>query len=66
LTLALGQNLAGALMNDPEPTRDDLLEAETIMQDVTQRRRRVSGPAHPHTLHAKILLSAVRRKLARA
>ena len=50
----------------PFATGDDLLEAETIMQDVTQRRRRVSGPAHPHTLHAEILLSAVRRKLARA
>ena len=27
-------------------TGDDLLEAETILQDVIQRRRRVFGPAH--------------------
>ena len=34
-------------------TGDDLLEAETIMQDVARRRRRVFGPVHPQTLHAE-------------
>ena len=47
-------------------TGDDLLEAETIMQDVVRRRRRVLGPAHPETLHAEKVLSRARAKLARA
>ena len=41
-------------------TGDDLLEAETIMQDVVQRRRRVFGPAHPDTRHAETALSGMR------
>ena len=43
---------------------DDVLEAETIMQDVAQRRRRVFGPAHPDTLKAENVLSGVREILA--
>jgi len=53
LTLKLNQNLSAALQLSPEHTRDDLLEAQTIMQDVIQRRRRVFGPAHPNTLRAE-------------
>ena len=45
-------------------TGDDLLEAETIMQDVVQRRRRVFGPAHPQTLDAERALSEVRTQLS--
>ena len=41
-------------------TGDDLLEAETILQDVVQRRRRVFGPAHPDTLRVEEALSDVR------
>ena len=44
-------------------TGDDLLEAETIMEDVVQRRRRVFGPAHPATRAAEDTLSDVRAKL---
>ena len=44
----------------------DLLEAETILQDAVQRRRRVFGPARPDTLCAVRSLSAVRAKLAQA
>ena len=47
-------------------TGDDLLEAETILQDVVQRRRRVFGAAHPDTLLSEAALSTVRRKLAGA
>ena len=47
-------------------TGDDLLEAESIMQDVVQRRRRVFGPAHPDTLEAERALSLARAGLARA
>ena len=49
---------------DPIYTGDDLLEAETILQDVVQRRRRVFGPAYPETLRVERTLSAVRRRLA--
>ena len=45
---------------------DDLLEAETIMSDVAQRRRRVFGPAHPETIIAQKNLSRIRANLARA
>ena len=44
-------------------TGDNLLEAETILQDTVQGRRRVFGPAHPHTRSAETALSEVRRKL---
>ena len=47
-------------------TGDDLLEAETIMQDVVQRRRRVFGPTHPDAVQAERTLSVVRKILARA
>jgi len=66
LTLTLNLNFAGALAQSPERTRDDLLEAETIMQDNVQRRRQVFGPAHPETLHAEAMLSQARALLAQA
>ena len=47
-------------------TGDDLLEAETIMKDVVQRRRRVFGPAHPETLTAERTMSEVSAQLASA
>ena len=45
-------------------TGDDLLEAETIMQGVVERRRRVFGRAHPYTRVSEDELSNVRAKLA--
>ena len=44
-------------------TGDDLLEAETILHDVVQRRRRVFGPAHPETRQVESTLSLVREGL---
>ena len=41
-----------------------MLEAETIMQDVVQRRRRVFGPAHPDTVSAAGGLSRLRALIA--
>jgi hypothetical protein len=40
-------------------TGDDLLEAETIMKHVVERRRRVFGPAHPDTRRAEKMLFLV-------
>ena len=57
--------MSGTASVDPN-TGDDLLEAETIMQDVVQRRRRVFGPAHPDTVCAEATLSEVRATLAEA
>ena len=45
-------------------TGDDLLEAESILRDVVQRRRRVFGPAHPHTRNCEAVFSDVCAKLA--
>ena len=42
---------------------DELLEAETIMRDVVQRRRRVFGPTHPDAVYAETSFSKVRLKL---
>ena len=50
---------------DPN-TGDGLLEAETIMQGVVQRRRQVFGPAHPNTRWAEKLMSTVRKIVADA
>ena len=47
-------------------TGGDLLEAEIIMQDVIQIRRRVLGPAHPITHNGEILMNEIREKLADA
>ena len=44
-------------------TGDDVLEAETILRDVVQRRRRVFGPAHPETRHSERSLSVIRAQL---
>ena len=55
----------GAALTRPN-AGDDLLEAETILQDVVKRRRRVFGPAHPDTLRVETALSQTRAQLARA
>ena len=60
ITLKLNQNLAEVLVSTPERTRDDLLEADAILQDVVQRRRRAFGPAHPDTRFAEDRLSRMR------
>ena len=41
-------------------TGKDLLEAEAVLDDLIQRRRRVFGPAHPTTLHIEQNLRVVR------
>ena len=65
ITLKLNQNLAEVLVSTPERTRDDLLEADAILQDVVQRRRRVFGPpAHPDTRFAEDRLSRMREFFA--
>jgi len=51
---------------DPNATRDDLREAETIMQDVLQRRRRVFGPAHPLTAWCEAELARVLARVREA
>ena len=56
----VGIDAASTRPDFDQSTGDDLLEAETIMQDVVQRRRRVFGPAHPDTLEAERGLSNVR------
>ena len=43
-----------------------MLEAETIVRDVVQRRRRIMGPSHPKTLHAEEMLSHVRECIGRS
>ena len=47
-------------------TGNDLREAETIMQDVAQRRRRVFGSTRPDALRAESTLSEVRLRCARS
>ena len=63
IMLNLQHCYADTLICDPMVTRDDLLEAVTIMEDVVQRRRRAFGPAHPQTRDDEDTLS---RFLARA
>ena len=42
-------NILGRGYRDEGSTRDELLEAEPLMQDVVKRKRRLYGPAHPET-----------------
>jgi len=42
--------LAQALHKDPDATRDDLREAETLLQDALPHRRRVFGRTHPKSV----------------
>ena len=64
-TLNLSSYLYQALDEDPKSTREDLVEAERIITDTVQRRRRVFGPAHPDTREVEDYLAKVREKLAR-
>ena len=57
---------AKALGNNPAATHDELREAETIMQDVVQRRHRVFGATHPATRTSETALARIRAKLADA
>mmetsp|Transcript_13385 Transcript_13385/g.39912 ORF Transcript_13385/g.39912 Transcript_13385/m.39912 type:complete len:222 (+) Transcript_13385:1-666(+) len=59
-TLNIQFTLSSALLNNPNYTRDDLFEAETILQDVLQRRRRVFGLAHPQTRKSELALARMR------
>ena len=64
LTISLNENLAKCIvMANSDYTRDDLLKADMILQDVVQRRRRVLGPAHPETLKAEDMLFTLREYL---
>ena len=65
-TLNIVSNIAEVLRDNPERTRNDLLEAVTLMEDAAQRRRRVFGPAHPRTRSSERDLSDLRERLARA
>merc|ERR1712129_162283 len=63
ITLRLEINVAINLMGNPERTRDGLLEAETIVQGVLQRRRQIFGPAHPSTRECEQYLRHARAML---
>ena len=58
--------LSEALRRNPDATRADLRESESIILDVLQRERRVLGPAHPYTKTSERALSFVRKQLAAA
>ena len=49
LTLCIRRNGAEAVYEDPKSTLSDLRRAETTLQDVYRRTRRVFGTSHPET-----------------
>ena len=49
-TLRFRHIFARALLLDPNASRADHAEAETELEDVHARARRVLGPTHPHTM----------------
>ena len=49
-----------ALHSDPDATRDEVREAETLLQGTLKRRRQIFGPAHPKTVWCEEELSGVR------
>ena len=64
--LDLAAYLSEALRVNPDATRDDIVESESIYLNVLQRQRRVLGPAHPYTKNSEQVLSFVRKKLDKA
>ena len=64
--LTLASLLSFALRNNPDATRDDLRESESIAVNVLQRQRRVLGPAHPKTKASERTLSLIRKQLKEA
>ena len=48
-TFGLRQSYARALLHDPKASRAVHVEAETVLEDVLARARRVLGPSHPST-----------------
>ena len=50
-------------VKDPVASREDVLRAVTLAEELVTRSRRVFGPAHPETLLAKTWLVDLREKL---
>ena len=61
--LDLATRLSEALRCNPDATRADLRECESLVANVLKRRRRVLGPAHPHTKISEGALPLVRNYL---
>ena len=57
---------AETLFKIEEPSLDDLIEAEGVLEDVTSKMNRVFGKLHAHTLGAVKDLATVKDKLERA
>ena len=64
--LDLAAFLSEALRLNPDATRADLSESESILVNVLQRQRRVLGPAHPNTKNSEQALSFIRESLEEA
>ena len=56
---------AETLFKIEEPSLDDLIEAESVLEDVTSKMNRVFGSLHPHTVGAGQDLATVQDAIAR-
>jgi len=56
---------AETLFKIDEPSLDDLIEAESVLEDVTSKMNRVFGSLHPHTVGAGQDLATVQDAIAR-
>ena len=56
---------AETLFKIDEPSLDDLIEAESVLEDVTSKMNRVFGSLHPHTVGAGQDLATVQGAIAR-
>ena len=64
LTLNFRDIYGRCLYRDDNASRDDVVEAIEIFEDVQRRARRVFGPKHPNWTHLPKLLEGAREKLA--
>ena len=64
LTLNFQDIYAQCLNRDPSASRDDVVEAIEIFEDIQRRARRVFGPDHPNWKALPRDLMAAREKLA--
>ena len=56
---------AETLFKIEEPSLDDLIEAEGVLEDATSKMNRVFGSLHPHTVGAGQDLATVQGAIAR-
>ena len=63
-SVRLAANLSSNILTNPKCSRDEALEAQALIEDTLERKRRVFGRAHPTTQKSETQLAQVTMLLA--